>query len=444
MSLRFRRSVRLFPGVRLNFSRSGVSTTIGVRGATMTMGPRGTYANVGLPGSGLSYRTRISPPQGRRPTPTAPPSMPSIEPANFFLGPDATQLHSADISVLTSQGLSELKQLINEAAVKRRSLLQEVKEKERSLSKATSKLHLARFFIVRIFTTEAIPGLMEKRDVAAVELDGSRTNLEGCCVEVDFGLTEETLASYAAMVRYFEEVVTSKRIWDITAVQATNRVAERTIATQSVHRVPVTFDTVVPTLIRTKHRALRLGNVSGKAIHLLPGFIMMTEPSGDFALLEYAEVKFEFSTTRFNEEGQVPSDSEVIGQTWKKANKDGSPDRRFKVNHPIPIVRYGEVMMLSPTGLLEVYQFSNYVASRAFADAFGKHSVALAGSVTQEHAANDDPVTESEDLAEGAEVDTPHESAGTPNLTFDWIALFALIVAIAVAGAWIYRKATMV
>lgn len=60
MGFRFRRTVRLFPGVRLNFSRSGVSASVGVRGATMTLGRRGTYANVGIPGSGLSYRTRLS------------------------------------------------------------------------------------------------------------------------------------------------------------------------------------------------------------------------------------------------------------------------------------------------------------------------------------------------------------------------------------------------
>jgi hypothetical protein len=47
------------PGVRLNLSRSGLSTTVGVRGASVTLGKKGTYANVGLPGSGVSYRTRI-------------------------------------------------------------------------------------------------------------------------------------------------------------------------------------------------------------------------------------------------------------------------------------------------------------------------------------------------------------------------------------------------
>lgn len=58
--IRFRRSVKIVPGVRLNFSKSGMSTTIGTRGATMTFSKKGTYANIGLPGTGLYMREKIS------------------------------------------------------------------------------------------------------------------------------------------------------------------------------------------------------------------------------------------------------------------------------------------------------------------------------------------------------------------------------------------------
>lgn len=59
MGFRFRRSVRILPGIRLNFSRSGVSATVGKRGISMTVGPKGTHVNAGIPGTGLSYRQRI-------------------------------------------------------------------------------------------------------------------------------------------------------------------------------------------------------------------------------------------------------------------------------------------------------------------------------------------------------------------------------------------------
>ena len=55
MGFRFRRSVKLAPGVRLNFSKSGVSTSVGTRGAHVTLGHGQVRETVGIPGTGLSY-----------------------------------------------------------------------------------------------------------------------------------------------------------------------------------------------------------------------------------------------------------------------------------------------------------------------------------------------------------------------------------------------------
>jgi hypothetical protein len=60
MGFRFRRSIKLFPGVRLNVSKSGVSTSIGVPGAHVNVGAKGTRTTVGIPGTGISYSEKIS------------------------------------------------------------------------------------------------------------------------------------------------------------------------------------------------------------------------------------------------------------------------------------------------------------------------------------------------------------------------------------------------
>lgn len=59
MGFRFRRSIKIAPGLRVNFGKRGVSLSAGVRGASITVGSRGTHTNVGIPGTGLSYRERI-------------------------------------------------------------------------------------------------------------------------------------------------------------------------------------------------------------------------------------------------------------------------------------------------------------------------------------------------------------------------------------------------
>jgi len=57
--MRFRKSIRIMKGVRVNFSKSGMSLSAGVRGASINVGPRGTYLNTGIPGTGLYDRQRI-------------------------------------------------------------------------------------------------------------------------------------------------------------------------------------------------------------------------------------------------------------------------------------------------------------------------------------------------------------------------------------------------
>ena len=59
MSLRFRRSLKLAPGIRMNFSGSGVSWTLGPRGASVGIGKRGTFLNTSWTGTGLSARDRL-------------------------------------------------------------------------------------------------------------------------------------------------------------------------------------------------------------------------------------------------------------------------------------------------------------------------------------------------------------------------------------------------
>ena len=65
MALRFRRRIRLMPGVNLNIGTRGLGVSAGIRGASVTLGPQGVYGNTSLPGTGLSFRQKLS---GRSPS----------------------------------------------------------------------------------------------------------------------------------------------------------------------------------------------------------------------------------------------------------------------------------------------------------------------------------------------------------------------------------------
>lgn len=61
MGFRFRKSIQIFPGIKLNISKSGLSLSLGPRGLKYTVNSSGrSTATVGIPGTGLSYSKTIT------------------------------------------------------------------------------------------------------------------------------------------------------------------------------------------------------------------------------------------------------------------------------------------------------------------------------------------------------------------------------------------------
>jgi len=60
MAFRLFRRIKIAPGITLNLSKSGLSASAGVRGAHVTLGPRGVRRTVGIPGSGIYYTENSS------------------------------------------------------------------------------------------------------------------------------------------------------------------------------------------------------------------------------------------------------------------------------------------------------------------------------------------------------------------------------------------------
>jgi hypothetical protein len=57
MAIRFHRSLKLLPGVRLNLGKRGIGISAGVRGFRVGVDSRGkAYTSAGIPGTGLSVR----------------------------------------------------------------------------------------------------------------------------------------------------------------------------------------------------------------------------------------------------------------------------------------------------------------------------------------------------------------------------------------------------
>lgn len=61
MGFRFRKIISVIPGVKVNLSKSGVSTSLGGHGATVNVGTSGKRTiTLGIPGSGMSYQLPLN------------------------------------------------------------------------------------------------------------------------------------------------------------------------------------------------------------------------------------------------------------------------------------------------------------------------------------------------------------------------------------------------
>ena len=421
-----------------------MSTSIGVRGATMTLGSRGAYANVGLPGTGLSYRTRLdTPAHSRQPVPASPwaPQSnsrgPIHSPGVASIPGTEVEIKSADVGALTSAGLGELKQLINEATTRHAMLRADLAKRQKALNRAAGRLRWAQSLIVRLFTEKSIPRLVAGANKASDELDETKAKLDGCFVEVDFAFDDNTRNTYDALVRSFDALRSAQRIWDITATASVDQVRQRTTASSALTRKPVAFGFANSEIIRSQYRAMTLSTVTGRDLQIYPGFAMMRDAARDFALIEFGHFDCRLAQSNFIEEESVPSDAEQVGATWKRANKDGSRDRRFNDNYQIPVLRYGALAFSSPSGLAEVFQISNFGKASEFAHALAAHKRALASlnNTSRDQLALPAPADDGEiadEHTEPAFVAKPRK-----NLAVDWALLALLAIGISFGGVWV-------
>lgn len=379
MSFRFRKSVRLFPGVRLNLSTSGMSVSVGGPGATVNFSSRGTALTLGIPGTGLSLRHQLS---SRPPVEDAFPRSfaPSSRTVPDYAEPDfpqslkaiaATEIRSAEVAVLTSPDLTGLKRLINDAAAQRTALMPDLAEATRARERAWRKLRRREQLPLRLFLKKSIPKARTAFDEAEQEAMKVAEAIALSRVCIEFVFDEDALQAQRELEAAHTVLSRCSRIWDVTAEVAVDRVKARSVASKAVDRSLVQLSSITEGLVVGDQKGLRFQNTNGSDLDIFPGFMLMhARESSDYALVDLRELLLEFEAIRFIEDGPVPADTEIIGQAWERSNKDGSRDRRFNNNRQIPIVRYGELRFQTAAGVAEAYQASNSEAAAAFYRAF--------------------------------------------------------------------------
>lgn len=372
MGLKFKRRQKLFPGVYLNFSTRGISTTIGIKGFNVNVGSKGTYLNTGIPGTGLYDRKKISgsnvkPATSTFPSQDSPPQDTSNyteEPYYFIPKKLEGEIKSTDANSVTSNGLSEMKETLLAAYQEKIDIEKEIPKVEAEVKKAATNKLLSQIFIVGLFTKKFKEQHTEKEDY----LKELKQQLAECKVTIDINIDESIKGKYDKLKQAFNNLTKSAKIWDKTSAVKNND--NRSAASNSITRTETTLSNQKIEFINADFDALYFKNQNGSDIYIFPAFAVLFDDKNNFGLVDLSELKVSFKTTNFLEEESIPNDSKTVGETWAKVNKDGTPDKRFKGNYKIPIVEYAEIEFKSNTGIYEVFMFSNTSYANAFAEAY--------------------------------------------------------------------------
>lgn len=369
MALKFRRRQKVFPGVYLNFSSKGISTTIGVKGLSVNFNKSGTYLNTGIPGTGLYDRQKIG---GRQKSnikniPEQSGSTPELEKYFFLPKKLEGEIKSKDANEVTSQGLLDLKETLLAAYEEKREIEKEIVELEKKVKNAKTIRIISKVLIVGFIIKWFDENYFEKSEY----LEDLRNQLKECKVHIDIELAQNKSEQYNTLKNAFHKLTQCQKIWDMTS--AIENTDNRSSASQSVTRDETIIGLKTIPFLNADYEAMHFENKNGSDIYVYPGFVALFDDKQNFGLVELKDLDNRYSDSQFLEQQGVPSDAQIIGKTWAKVNKNGTPDKRFKDNYEIPIVKYGELKFKSGTGVYEVFLFSNSEAGKVYGETYEKY-----------------------------------------------------------------------
>jgi hypothetical protein len=304
MSWRFRKSFQVFPGVRINLSKSGLSTTIGDGPLHLNFGPQGVTGTVSVPGTGVSFRHRIR----VGPTRTPPASDSSVFPSPHFLpesreiSHERNEIRSASTREMTSGGLLEFRRIISSAQAERNLIDADLHTAKRDSAMADAQYASWYYgwFLKRIR-----PNRFAELEIQAAD---SRARVEELVeqrrlttVATEIAIEDEHRAFFGRLCDAFAALTGAANIWDTVATQKTDQFRQRTRATQSLERNPVRFCFDQLDILTCEWEVPRLRNANGGDMFLYPGFLVYHISRDAFSTIDFSDIEIHCEPSRFIE-----------------------------------------------------------------------------------------------------------------------------------------------
>lgn len=338
MPFYFRKSVSAGP-FRFNFSRGGVGMSVGVKGLRVGTGPRGHYIHAGY--GGVYYRSSISP-AGQKEQKIVPPS---DRPQTTVDGVEMVEIESGSVLQMRAANFAEILNDLN------------IKASKLPLSRIVAWVGVAfGFVLLAVNSVSAIATWIVTIPawIAARWLDSYRRK-----TVLFYELESDAAKAYERLTEAFDLLIGCAGKWHIRSggtVRDLTTWKRNAGATHIVDKKPTTLDFSLPLTVASNITP-PCAHVGDQVLYFLPDVVLVIHGK-EIGAIDYNDLKLHWQESNFIEEGSVPADAKIVGQTWKHPNKSGGPDRRYRDNWQIPICRYEALHLSSASGLNELLEFS--------------------------------------------------------------------------------------
>lgn len=346
MGFRFRRTIKVLPGVRLNLSGSGASVSLGSRGFHYTVGSKGTRVTAGIPGTGLSWsqHTPHRGPRSNTPEFLDYPSQSETGMPIRVIEPVLRPIENASVEKINAFSTSELAPILN--AANRRLHFAPLVLLVSILLFLLALVHANQFWLglSALYATTFVP--------LSIVLDRYRRS-----VKINYEPQGAASQIASALADSFNDLVSCNSIWTVQAEGSTSDWKRNAGATVLNRRKRIQLRLERPACIRRgpTFPAVKFGK---EEIYLLPDAALIIA-NGLVGAVPYQDLNVSNSLTKFIEEDSAPADAPIVGYTWRYVNKKGGPDRRFNSNKQLPVCLYGELNISSESGLNCKVHYSN-------------------------------------------------------------------------------------
>ena len=331
MGWRYRKSINLGGGFRINLSKSGIGYSWGFHGYRHAYSSNGTQRRTySIPGTGISYVES----SGKR--------------RNNSGNGGQNYNYNQDTKLITGTTTYYQNSNINNMG------------KGDEILKAINKLRtidiLANICLIMIVLFPI--GIILKILIS-----------QKWKLDLTYEMDDINQKKFDALNEFLCELKNNEKLWQIGSSTMVYNTKYNAGAGNNVSRTSISLVKKMPWYINHNIDVFCL-KLKNEKIFFTPDRMLIFKNMGGVGCRKYNDMVAGFSTTNFVETEMVPRDAEIVRYTWRYVNKSGGPDKRFNNNRRIPVCKYGDISLESEDGINILLECSNHNLMYSIQDKF--------------------------------------------------------------------------